>query len=1072
MFESYVNVFQKYTLKDIKSLKNTLIRYLDEIEKEIDARAHHEEELRIKERDVKEKKDNEKWVNELEMQKQEKMINARTTFDFTLSRQQGKRSSPRKNTDAEDGQISKDALEIDNVVIGASHEKDNITKVQSLNNEMFENVFTHDHDRTHADIESLVKYVQHAAEKTKTDNKALKEENALLTMKLDKYKERVRTLEYRGGQLNVAPVPEVENFTNWKKRFMCHIIGIEPQFKNIIENDPYVPMTASQRKPEGQWIGDERKDANLDKRLKSLILTVLPDDQMSSIINCLTTKSTWDDLILYHKGPSDVKESRVMDLKLCYNTFKFTEGETLTKTFTRYKDLMNELVNDGIKLSKLEINTGFINGLPKKWLSFCQSLRNTNHVKEYELASLVNSNMKKTSLIDFQDSPDDEEDTRSSQKYLNDLEEKYQEISLLAKSKIFFKKGSQMFSSAKATDDTYATNVVEKKPKLRPNKDFKAKYNKVKAKLALLSFSTSSKSLMVKNKGLVAEAYEWDEKDVSSDDNDMTEVKVLMALADDENVVVGKESARNREWVKISMRKVHTLLDMEDNDERKYFLDYLCIDLNYVEEILPVESQVKITDPSVSITNSSTTEYVSADKSSVCSTPLLPLEKLVGAEPVSGPNTIKSILKLNSTFKADTLKGVTINEPSSAPAKKCERTDHRTCDHDEYMSTMNMSQHLKGQASDVILSGNPTPFYDPIVSTTSPTLTPFGDSDFLLFEEADSFLALEDDPTSPEVDPTYYDPEGDILLLEAILNSEPLPPLQGNYFPDNRKDLKICEANHENSSVNEPPEVELKDLPPHLEYAFLEGDDKLPVIIAKDLKNEEKAALIEVLKSHKRAIAWKLSDIKGINPEFCTHKILMEEDYEPTVQHQRRVNPKIHDVIKKEVEKLLDAGLIYPISDSPWVSPVHCVPKKGGMTVVKNDERKNKTLIEAARTMLSRSVFSKQYLTEAIATACYTQNRVFNTRRQQTEETYHIIFDESIDAIKFIKPSDDNITIAESERYPPNEYLHSYEPSQRYQVNSNVVSFIDPYERPEPVVIETNLSSDQHDQTDQNDHSA
>ncbi|GKC30373.1 hypothetical protein Tco_1037667, partial [Tanacetum coccineum] len=95
------------------------------------------------------------------------------------------------------------------------------------------------------------------------------------------------------------------------------------------------------------------------------------------------------------------------------------------------------------------------------------------------------------------------------------------------------------------------------------------------------------------------------------------------------------------------------------------------------------------------------------------------------------------------------------------------------------------------------------------------TLTPFGDSDFLLFEEADSFLALEDDPT-------YYDPEGDILLLEAILNSEPLPPLQGNYFPETRKDLKNCEGNNEKSSVNEPPEVELKDLPPHLEYAFLE----------------------------------------------------------------------------------------------------------------------------------------------------------------------------------------------------------------------------------------------------------
>ncbi|GJV40404.1 reverse transcriptase domain-containing protein [Tanacetum coccineum] len=203
--------------------------------------------------------------------------------------------------------------------------------------------------------------------------------------------------------------------------------------------------------------------------------------------------------------------------------------------------------------------------------------------------------------------------------------------------------------------------------------------------------------------------------------------------------------------------------------------------------------------------------------------------------------------------------------------------------------------------SDVIASGNPTPYYDPIVSTSSST------------------LALEDDPTSSKVDESYYDPEGDILLFESFLNDDPsLPhPTQGNYLPEIQKELKVCEAKNDNSSIDEPPEVELKDLPPHLEYAFLEGDNKLPAIIAKDLSVEKKAALIKVLKSHKRAIAWKLSDIKGINPEFCTHKILMEEDYKPAVQHQRRVNPKIHDVIKKEVEKLLDTGLIYPISDSP-----------------------------------------------------------------------------------------------------------------------------------------------------------
>nr|GEU42079.1 reverse transcriptase domain-containing protein [Tanacetum cinerariifolium] len=253
------------------------------------------------------------------------------------------------------------------------------------------------------------------------------------------------------------------------------------------------------------------------------------------------------------------------------------------------------------------------------------------------------------------------------------------------------------------------------------------------------------------------------------------------------------------------------------------------------------------------------------------------------------------------------------------------------------MASEEYSQQVLG-FSDLIASGNPTPYYDPLVSTTSTTLTIFENSDFLL-EEVDAFLALEDDPTSSEVDQSYLNTEGDVLLLEAFLNDDPSlpPPNQGNYLPEVCKELKICEAKSNKSSIDEPTEVELKDLPPHLEYVFLEGDDKFPVIIAKDLSVEEKTALIPVLKSHKRAIAWKLSDVKGIDPEFCTHKILMEEDFEPAVQHNRRVNPKIHDVIKQVVLKLFDAGLIYPISDSPWVSPVQCVPKKGGFTVVENE---------------------------------------------------------------------------------------------------------------------------------------
>ncbi|GKA79947.1 hypothetical protein Tco_0786543 [Tanacetum coccineum] len=254
---------------------------------------------------------------------------------------------------------------------------------------------------------------------------------------------------------------------------------------------------------------------------------------------------------------------------------------------------MNELVNDGIKLSKLEINTGFINGLPKKWLSFFQSLRNTNHVKDSELASLFGKLKYEENLIE--NSPDDEEDTRSSHEYLNDLEEEYQAIALLAKSK-------------------------------RRTKDFEAKYNKVKAKLALFSSSTlAPSSSLGKNKGLIAKTFNWDEEEVSSDDNEVTEVKALMALTNDERVSIGKESANN------------------DN------------------------SEVFITGsnkPKLSNTEDSTLSNHDISKH-----PFPPLEKLTGVEPVSRPKIIKSILKSKSTFKAETLKGITINEPSSAHAR-------------------------------------------------------------------------------------------------------------------------------------------------------------------------------------------------------------------------------------------------------------------------------------------------------------------------------------------------------------------------------------------------------------------
>nr|GFB98781.1 reverse transcriptase domain-containing protein [Tanacetum cinerariifolium] len=146
---------------------------------------------------------------------------------------------------------------------------------------------------------------------------------------------------------------------------------------------------------------------------------------------------------------------------------------------------------------------------------------------------------------------------------------------------------------------------------------------------------------------------------------------------------------------------------------------------------------------------------------------------------------------------------------------------------------------------------------EPIIKSSSPTLTPFGESDFFL-EEIKDFL--NDDSIPAGTENSVYDPEGDILFLKKLLNEDPFQlPLMY---------LKVAKESKEKSSIEEPPELELKELPSHLE---------------------------------------KISDIKGIDPRFCTHKILIEDDYKPAVQSQRRVNPKIHDVIKKEVIKLLNA---------------------------------------------------------------------------------------------------------------------------------------------------------------------
>ena len=151
-------------------------------------------------------------------------------------------------------------------------------------------------------------------------------------------------------------------------------------------------------------------------------------------------------------------------------------------------------------------------------------------------------------------------------------------------------------------------------------------------------------------------------------------------------------------------------------------------------------------------------------------------------------------------------------------------------------------------------------------------------------------------------------------------------------------DMKNRKSPPAKPSIDEAPKIELKALPPHLRYELLGNGDTLPVIIASDLNEQQVESLVKVLKTFKRDIEWTIAEIIGIPPDICSHKIQPMPDHKPSIENQRRINPPMQEVVKKEIIKWLDAGVSYPIVDSSWVCPIQCVPKKGGMTMVPNEK--------------------------------------------------------------------------------------------------------------------------------------
>ncbi|GJX25633.1 retrovirus-related pol polyprotein from transposon TNT 1-94, partial [Tanacetum coccineum] len=366
--------------------------------------------------------------------------------------------------------------------------------------------------------------------------------------------------------------------------------------------------------------------------------------------------------------------------------------------------------------------------------------------------------------------------------------------------------------------------------------------------------------------------------------------------------------------------------------------------------ILPAESQIKVIDPSVAVTDSSVTDYDLANESSVCSTPLPPLEKLAGAELVSGPKIIKSILKSNSTFKVETLKA---SKRNSAPAGKLKNVKIEddiplTCDHAKYMSTINMSQHLKSQGGSSSRS------------QTSRPLKPFPPCKHYGFNDhqSDDYVNY---PTCEICGSYDHDTKGHNRIISLRRGIKPRNP------PQVTKSCETCGSNVHTTTYHN--DIDWFRRGEALQAKKAESSNatrsKTPT---KRSINYEKYTLVIVDEYSRYTWVYFLKN-KSHAPETIISFIKRVENQNDIKVKQLRTDngTKFKNSI---LVNICDEKGISQNFSSPYT------PEQNGVA-----ERKNRTLIEAARTMLSGSVFSKQYWTEAVATACYTQNRTTIVKR-------------------------------------------------------------------------------------------
>ncbi|GJY37250.1 retrovirus-related pol polyprotein from transposon TNT 1-94 [Tanacetum coccineum] len=864
-------------------------------------------------------------------------------------------------------------------------------------------------------------------------------------------------IDSRGGSHDINVLDfDKDDFTSWKVKFPVFLDGLEPYLLKTLEDGPFVPMSSLSTnenllpKRQNQWSNAESRLANKDKRLKSIIISCLPNDVMKSVIKCKTAKEIWNDLILAHEGPSDTRDTKIAALRLKFNAFKSLEGEKVMGTFTTLKCLLNDLENNGVTIPQAKVNATFVNSMPRKWLSMNQTQRANNSIKNDSLATLYGKYNFEEGLIDQ-----------------------------------IYESETQRFSIQASSSKALISNT---------------------------QFQDSDSDV---------------EEDQRTNDEGTTRIRAFMEIAKDEPSV-GKADARSSQWVDITMKKTCS----------KVTLDQLLSEQvpGNIVKALGGKGRRKENSPSkeilfskADVSTSESAPMITSDSEddSDIQEPLPPLPNLSGTDPSGASKSLMSLSDLTANM-AD----LTLNTASKEIKKSSNKVSQTYV-----IKKKTESKHPAVQSS--YPDKNALPSTEQLLLTLMKEVKDYLKRHVWYLDSGYSRHMtgvkqyLHKYSNEPGLKVVFRDDSSRDTEGYGLVNCNGITFTKISYVNGLKHNLisisQLCDANYkvlftktQGTIFNQKDEVVLitprrRDVHVIDMSSFNKDSNacffakaspsvnwlwhkRLSHLNFKNINNLAKHNLVSGIPSltfskdknystcekgkHHRA-SFKTKRSFSISKSLhLLHRDLFRPVKPQTIIHNKYtlviVDEKMENLNEVRVKELRSNNgtefknhKLEEFCDEKGIShnfSSPCTPEQNSVA-----EKRNRTLIEAARTMLNSVKLPKQFWGEAVNTACYTQNRsiivkrhgktaydvfrgrtpdisyfhvfrVFNIKRQEMEETVHVNFSEDDEAISQTSTEGDAINFNENRSFPDDEFIKPRTKDTQCSVKIEYFPYVSAYE--------------------------